>query len=87
MFWQSEVAEQHSLEINMQTVADRPDAPTAIRTDREVSSIRQARHARPAIPASLEFRHETLHPAHDHRVGNRQPAFGHHLYQVPKNSI
>lgn len=33
MFWQSEVAEQHSLEIDIQTVADRPDAPTGIRTD------------------------------------------------------
>ena len=51
-------------------------APTA---DLHISLIRTPRtpcHARIAIPATLEFRHETPNPAQDRRVGNRQARVG-----------
>jgi hypothetical protein len=39
------------------------------------------------VPATLKFRHETLHPAHDRRVGEGKAAFGHHLHQVTEAQL
>ena len=40
-----------------------------------------------AVPAFDELRREALHPAHDRRMRQRQPALGHHLDQVAEAEL
>ena len=40
-----------------------------------------------AVPALLELRHIALDPAHDRRVRQGEPAFGHHLDEISKAEL
>src|SRR5690242_7940413 len=40
-----------------------------------------------AVPALLELRHIALDPAHDRRMRQGEPAFGHHLGKISKAEL
>jgi hypothetical protein len=40
-----------------------------------------------AVPALLELRHIALDPAHDRRMRQGEPAFGHHLDEISKAEL
>ena len=43
--------------------------------------------ARKMVPAALELRRKTLHPAHDRGMGQGQTTLGHHLDQIPEAQL